>query len=53
MGAHDRTNDAAFGTAVGTDVDDIDKDEIAVHGIADLMWGDEDVAGESGPERRV
>ena len=48
VGAVDGADDAAFGAAVGTDVSDFDQDLIAVHGGADLVRGDEDVAGESG-----
>ncbi len=47
MGAHDWTDNAAFGAAVRTDVDDVDEHEITVHRVADLMWGDENVAGEA------
>src|SRR6266436_2746384 len=44
-------NDAAFGAAVGTDVGDFHQDLIAVHGGADLVRGDEDVASEFRFER--
>ena len=44
-------DDAAFGAAVGADVGDFHQDLVAVHGGADLVWGNEDVTGEFRFER--
>ncbi len=50
MSAVDGADDASFGAAVGADVGDVDQHEVAVHGVADLVRGDEDVSGEFGFE---
>src|SRR5580765_942386 len=46
VGAVDGANDASFGSAVVADLDDIYQHQIAVHGVADLVRRDEDVARE-------
>src|ERR1700728_536115 len=53
MCAHHRTHDAAFGAAIGTSGDDIDQHAIAVHGIADGVRRDENIAHEARLERRT
>ena len=53
MGARQRAQDAAFGAAIGTNVADFDEDAVAVHGRADGMWRNKDVAGQTGLETRI
>ena len=45
MGTVHGTNDTTFGPAVWSHILDIDQHQVPVHGIADLLWGDEDVSG--------
>jgi hypothetical protein len=44
MTADHRTQDAAFGSPVGACGDDVDQNAVAVHGIADGVGRDENVA---------
>src|SRR5579862_5310270 len=46
-------DDAPFGASVGADVSEVDEDEISVHGVADLVRRDEDVAGQFRSQRGV
>jgi hypothetical protein len=45
MSAANRADDSSFGPAIRLDVRDLNKNLVAVHGRADCMWRNKDVAG--------
>src|SRR6266404_444373 len=48
MGARQGANDSAFGAAIGAYGTDFDQDAVALHGGADGVRSNEDIAGETG-----
>jgi hypothetical protein len=53
MSAVDRADNATFGAAVGSYVDDFNQNEVAVHGGTNGWRRDKDIAGEPGFQRLI